>query len=72
MLRMCDHSNEPLGTITNSTELSPWEATSRLVTEEFPNIVFNLKVHYYVHKNPPQFPILIHINSVYSTAFCLS
>jgi hypothetical protein len=26
LMSMCDHRNEPLGTITNSMVLSPWEA----------------------------------------------
>jgi hypothetical protein len=72
MMSMCDHSNQLLGAITNSMELSPWEATSHLITEEFPNIVFNRKVHYHVHKNPSQVPILSHINPVCCTPSCVS
>jgi hypothetical protein len=44
-------------------ELSPsWEATNSAVTQEFPSILWNPKVHYRVQKSP----ILSHINSIHT------
>jgi hypothetical protein len=49
-----------------------WETASCAATQEFPNILWNPKVYYRVHKSPPLFTILIQINQFYTTPSCLS
>jgi hypothetical protein len=52
-------------------EQSPsWEADSHSAGPEIPCLLWNPRVHYRVHKNPPLVPILSQMNSVHTFPPC--
>ena len=47
-----------------------WEANQFAASQEIPNILCNLKVHYRIHKFPPPVSILSQLDPVHTPNSC--
>jgi hypothetical protein len=67
------HGQWSLPSLTNYMELSLfWDATSCSSIQELPSILWNLKVHYWIHNSPPLASIPSPTNPAHTTTSCLS
>jgi len=58
--------NFRLALLTYYMEQSPWEANRFSGSQEIPHILWNLNIHYRIHKCPPPVPILSQLDPVHT------
>ena len=57
---------ERIELLTHSMEQSPSEANRFSASQKIPRILWSPKVHYRIHKCPPDVPILSQLDPVYT------